>query len=75
MSSRLDRFVQPVRPQDVTRPDRQCQAQCHEPPHYLHTHRCSRDATQWNGMSLCTQHFQMSTRRPHLLAQWLKGSR
>jgi hypothetical protein len=64
----------------------QCQAHADEPPHYLHTHQCSRRATteRIGGSSpthpdapvhlkLCTQHARQVDRRgTFLLTNWAR---
>jgi hypothetical protein len=55
-----------------------CQAQCEEPPWFLHTHRCSRLATMLDadsGLAVCTQHARMLVKRPRLAEGWKRGSR
>lgn len=54
-----------------------CEAQVDEPPHYFHTHQCSRRAaTDRHGMPLCGQHARQVDRRgAHLIDAWKRGAR
>lgn len=51
-----------------------CHAHVDEPPHYLHTHYCSRrPSVERRGIPLCTQHAKMARKYPHLLEDWKKA--
>lgn len=53
-----------------------CRGRTEDPPHYLHTYQCTRNAkTLLDGMPLCMQHAKMADRYRHLLAQWRNEAR
>lgn len=53
-----------------------CRGRTEDPPHYLHTYQCTRNAkTKRDGMPLCTQHAKMVDRYPFIMAQWRSEAR